>query len=116
MLSEGGERPQHNAKFASGADEVLRGVLVSDLMALGVLRAVRGASYRVPQDVSIVGFDDIDFMSLLEPMLTTVHVPRYEMGVECAKLLPARMQGGSQNHHTVFPTELVVRDSTAFVQ
>jgi LacI family transcriptional regulator, galactose operon repressor len=84
----------------------------NDLMAMGALRALKEADVRVPEHVSIVGFDDIEFVSLIDPPLTTMHVHRYEMGAESAKLLLSRIDGSSKTHHLVLPTELMVRHST----
>jgi DNA-binding LacI/PurR family transcriptional regulator len=58
------------------------------------MKALKEATMTIPEDVSIVGFDDIEFVALIDPPLTTVRVPRYEMGVESAKLLLAQMSEG----------------------
>ncbi len=85
----------------------------SDLMMLGVIKAFREAGVRIPRDVSAVGFDDIEFVSLLSPSLTTVRQQRYQMGFESARLLLSKIHGDKENHRVVLPTELIVRESTA---
>lgn len=61
--------------------------VANDLMALGVMEAIKVAGYKVPKDIAIVGFDDIDVASLVEPKLTTVTHPVYTMGLTAARLL-----------------------------
>jgi LacI family transcriptional regulator len=86
----------------------------NDLIAVGALRAARDAGLRVPADLSVVGFNDIRQAELLEPPLTTVHVPQYEMGASAARLLIARLEGERLSAtHIVLPATLHVRGSTA---
>lgn len=86
----------------------------NDLLAIGCLDALREAGRRCPEDVSVVGFNDMDWVDHLSPPLTTVHVPHYELGVEAADLLLEQLAGDrSAPAHTVLPTRLVVRASTA---
>lgn len=89
----------------------------NDLIAIGVLRAARDSRLRVPADLSIVGFNDIPLANLLEPALTTVRVPQFEMGARGARLLIDRLEGAT-GHRTpvVLPTALVVRASSAAPQ
>lgn len=87
----------------------------SDLMAMGVVRALRETGKRIPDDISVVGFDDIEVSELLEPSLTTVRVPRFRLGVEAARALLSRIGGTPTLIQTVLPTELVVRKSTSRV-
>src|SRR5438270_555406 len=86
----------------------------NDLIALGVASAFRDAGLRCPQDVSVVGFVDIEVTELTNPSLTTVFQPGYQMGARGAALLIKRMQAP---HHPaqniVLPTELKVRHSVA---
>ncbi|MEA4943218.1 MAG: LacI family DNA-binding transcriptional regulator [Propionicimonas sp.] len=86
----------------------------SDMLALGAIRAVRRAGLQVPQDVSVVGYDDSALMNSTEPALTTVRQPIEPMGRAGVDLL-ARMIGGDQppTQELLFEPELVVRASTA---
>jgi len=61
--------------------------VANDLMALGTIEAIKALGYAVPKDIAIVGFDDIDVSSLIEPKLTTVTHPVYRMGLTAARLL-----------------------------
>ena len=87
----------------------------SDMVALGVMKAAAERKIRIPDDLSLVGYDDIMFASLPAIMLTTIAQPRYEIGVLAVELLcQAMREGGSGAKHraTVLP-RLVVRATTA---
>ncbi|MFE1316206.1 LacI family DNA-binding transcriptional regulator [Kitasatospora phosalacinea] len=86
----------------------------SDLMALGAIRAVRGRGLRVPQDVSVVGYDDAVVMGYTDPPLTTVRQPALSMGTASARALIDQIRGvGVRRTESLFLPELVVRESTA---
>ena len=82
---------------------------MSDEFALGALEAAQGLGLRVPEDLSVVGFDDIPNAARSSPPLTTVHQPLVEKGRIAAELLFGRREARS----IVLPTRLVVRASTA---
>ncbi len=89
----------------------------SDLMALGAIRALRDSGRRVPDDVSVVGFDNIDIGRFIEPPLTTVHQPIYEMGRTGVQVLVDQIDEGRTASGLIrLPTELVVRESTGPVK
>lgn len=84
----------------------------SDTMAFGALRAIREAGLRVPQDISVVGFDDLPPAVQAEPQLTTLRHPIQDLGKRAVELLHRMI--GSKNapiEHTVFPVELIIRSS-----
>lgn len=85
----------------------------NDLTAIGVLRAIHKAKLRVPEDISVIGFDDIEFSEFTQPALTTVRLSRKEVADRAfsalAKLISATSEKGSQFE---IETHLVVRDST----
>ena len=87
-----------------------------DTMAIGAIRATLDAGLRVPEDVSVVGFDDIPASAFIHPPLTTVSMPKWELGQRAAEVLLTRIQGGDAGHppqRLVLPTTLIVRESTA---
>jgi LacI family transcriptional regulator len=85
-------------------------VCVNDVMAVGALREVRARGLRCPEDVSVTGFDNVTLAQFSMPTLTTVHIPRDQIGrVICECLL--RSDVASEREFVVEP-ELVVRDST----
>ena len=88
-------------------------VAASDVMAVGVTRAAAAHGLRVPDDVSVVGFDDLPLAALVEPGLTTVRQDAGRIGAATADALLARMRGGAGRRRTVVPVGLTVRASTA---
>ncbi|HYM79807.1 MAG TPA: LacI family DNA-binding transcriptional regulator [Candidatus Limnocylindria bacterium] len=84
----------------------------NDKMAVGVMGAVSDAGLKVPDDLAVVGFDDIEMARYLTPPLTTVHVDAFRLG-ECAveKLLRLTRDGQGPVRHEVMPATLVVRGS-----
>ncbi|MFJ6728484.1 LacI family DNA-binding transcriptional regulator [Streptomyces sp. NPDC091281] len=85
----------------------------NDLGAVGAMAAVHAAGLRVPQDVAVVGFDDIPMAALTRPPLTTVRQPMRRMGETAAGLLLARLTGEAlPASPVVLPTSLVARGST----
>jgi LacI family transcriptional regulator len=87
---------------------------VNDLLAVGALRAIHERSLRVPQDISLAGFDDIDLAAQLYPPLTTVNIHGHELGRRAARLLFRRIQGADMSPVLdLVDTELTVRASTA---
>ncbi len=84
----------------------------NDISATGVLRALRTAGRRVPDDVAVVGFDDIPMAEHTEPPLTTVRQPTRRMGETAARMLLSHLGGTPvPDGPAVLPTELVVRRS-----
>ncbi|MEU7830463.1 MULTISPECIES: LacI family DNA-binding transcriptional regulator [unclassified Nonomuraea] len=94
-----------------GDDPGLDAVFVAnDLMAVGALQSLRLAGRRVPDDVAVVGFDDIEAAKYTEPPLTTVRHPVPEQAAAMVRLLLGLFTGGSAEP-IILPTELVVRES-----
>lgn len=85
--------------------------VASDLMADGALRTLRRAGRRVPDDVAVVGFDDIELAQYTEPPLTTVRQPINRIGREMVRLLLRLVAGEQVDQQVVLPTELVLRES-----
>ncbi len=86
----------------------------NDLSAIGAIRALHEAGLRVPQDVSVVGFDDIESAAFHNPALTTVRQPMREMGEVAARTLLERIEGNENYPDEIaIQPELVVRESTA---
>jgi LacI family transcriptional regulator len=86
----------------------------NDLLALGCYDALDEVGLTCPDDVSVVGFNDMPFISRLRPPLTSVRVPQYDLGVESARLLLDVLSGRTATPRMVLlPVQLVVRGSTA---
>jgi LacI family transcriptional regulator len=85
----------------------------NDLSAAGAIHAFRAAGLRVPDDVAVVGFDDIPLARHTDPSLTTIHQPLIDMGEAAARMLVAAIDGQAHASETaLLPTNLVIRDST----
>ncbi len=85
----------------------------NDSTAVGVLRGLRRSGVRVPDEMSVVGYDDVSFASELSPALTTVRQPTYALGRAAAELLLAEDEPAHAHEELVFAPKLIVRDSTA---
>jgi LacI family transcriptional regulator len=85
----------------------------NDKMALGALHYCSRRGLRVPADISIVGFDDMQHAAFVNPALTTVHLPLYEAGALACERLIERIRGKADRVAEVLRTHLVVRESTA---
>jgi len=83
---------------------------VSDTLAIGLIKGFRRAGRRVPDDVAVVGFDDLPIAEVFEPGLTTVGQPMPALGAAAVEMLLEQMAGGSP-HHRILPHTLVVRES-----
>jgi DNA-binding LacI/PurR family transcriptional regulator len=84
----------------------------NDLLAIGVMRQARARGLRVPDDLAVTGFNDFAFAEFVDPPLTTVHVPGYEMGCAAAQLLIEHLDGEEISEpHITLPVELRLRGS-----
>jgi LacI family transcriptional regulator len=115
---EGGR--QATVELLTHAPNMTAVFVLNDLMALGALEAARAAGLRVPQDLSIVGFDDIPFSAIANPPLTTVGQSIRELGEQAADMLLNVLENGvtlpvetSIQPNVLSPNVLIVRHSTA---
>lgn len=84
----------------------------NDEMAMGAVKAVKSKGFKVPEDFSVVGFDDIKFASIFEPALTTVAQPTFDMGQKAMQLLLKIINGEElEKSQFILPDKLIVRDS-----
>lgn len=108
---EGG-RQAARTLFASGYEPTAV-ICVNDVTAVGVLRELRERGIRVPQEVSVTGFDNVKLSEFCYPPLTTCHIPRDRIGqIICDRLIPQPDQAAPPEHEIVIDPELVVREST----
>jgi LacI family transcriptional regulator len=88
-------------------------IMINDLLAIGALRAIHEAGLRVPDDISLVGFDDIDMAAYLNPPLTTVKFDADTVGREAVRLILQRIQEPEREAEQVsIPTQVLLRAST----
>ncbi len=90
----------------------------NDLLALGAMRAMRAAGLSVPKDVSVVGYDDIDFAASAQVPLTSIRQPKYQLGFAATELLLAECEDPSSHAHqrVMFQPQLIARESTRAVR
>ena len=84
---------------------------ISDLTAIGAYRAIYDAGLKIPDDISVVGFDGIELGDYMNPRITTMVQPRHEMALESVRILLKLISHEEGIADTVFPTELLTRDS-----
>jgi DNA-binding LacI/PurR family transcriptional regulator len=86
---------------------------ISDIMAIGAIRAIKEEGLKVPEDIAVVGFDDISFASMYDPMLTTISQPKYDLGCVAMELLIKHISGKLEEPQRIFlEHELIIREST----
>jgi len=116
LIEEGGIKMEDGYRIAkqklSSSVKFTAVFAYSDFVAIGVMKALKEAQIKVPRDVAVVGYDDIEFSPFLEVPLTTVKIPRYELGIEGFKLLKRRMEDKKGSpRRLILPTRLVIRKS-----
>jgi DNA-binding LacI/PurR family transcriptional regulator len=120
LAVEGDGRPEGAIAVVDGllrlADPPTAVCCYNDMTALGAMRAIRARGIRVPEDVSVTGFDDLFFAEYLEPQLTTVRQPMRRMGEMAMENLFKLMSGGDSVAQVRVETELIVRGSTGKVR
>jgi LacI family transcriptional regulator len=85
----------------------------NDAMAIGVLQYLKDHNYKVPEDISLIGFDDIEYDLLEKPSISTIRVHKIELGVEAMKLIVNVVENNDLSpKKTLIPVELVIREST----
>jgi LacI family transcriptional regulator len=84
----------------------------TDELAIGAMRVLRDEGLRVPGDVSVVGFDDIEISNYFIPRLTTIHQPIIEIGEQAALSLHRRINGDNSSSEILIPHKLIIREST----
>jgi LacI family transcriptional regulator, repressor for deo operon, udp, cdd, tsx, nupC, and nupG len=93
---------------------------MSDKMAIGLIQGLKTLGLRVPEDVSVVGFDDIEFAKYCEPPLTTIRQPAKELGSSAMKMLCKLIEGDYDPDSILrsyfLPTDLIVRGSAAAIK
>ena len=114
------ERPFSIVQARDGFRELIRRdpavtavICGNDVLAFGAILEAQSLGIGVPQDLSVVGFDNLEWAAEITPALTTVQVPTYDMGTATADYLIGRLTGLPVARHTKIDTNLILRDSTA---
>ena len=120
-LTEDGQFTERGGAAAVGRllkrrPDVTAVLATNDKMAIGAMHLLHRRSVRVPEDVSLIGFDDLPQAAFVRPSLTTIHLPLYEVGRLACRRLVERVQGKLPAVAETLGTHLVVRDSTAMAR
>jgi DNA-binding LacI/PurR family transcriptional regulator len=113
-LADAGFHAMNNLLSQSGAERPSAVIAFNDMVAFGALHAVHAAGLRVPQDISIIGVDDIFVAAHSKPPLTTIDQPKYHIGELALEIVYQAAQGREGLHtHTLLESPLIIRESTA---
>jgi DNA-binding LacI/PurR family transcriptional regulator len=86
---------------------------ISDLMAIGVMKAAKEHGLRIPEDLAVMGFDNISFSSMYDPMLSTIAQPKHDLGRAAMELFLKQIRGEQEHSEDIFlEHELIIREST----
>ena len=94
----------------------------NDLMAIGAMKAIHERRLRIPFDISVMGYDDIDMAVLCTPQLTTVRQPKYELGISSVETLLERMKSGNTTDEPVegagriVTMKIMLRETVGYVK
>jgi LacI family transcriptional regulator len=101
-------------KLLSGRISPTAAFCANDLLALGLMRGLIKRGISIPGDMALVGYDDVEFASVLSTPLTSIRQPKYELGRTAAELLldEANNPTSHQHQHIVYQPELIVRESS----
>jgi LacI family transcriptional regulator len=105
-------------ELLEAADDLTAVVAANDMLAVGCYGALDGLGLRCPEDMSVIGFNDMPFVDRLHPPLSTVRFPHYQLGTEAARLLIERIEIGEGNPVKILflAPELIARGSTVAVE
>ncbi len=84
----------------------------NDAMAIGAMHYLKDNGYKIPEDISIIGFDDVEADLLLDPPLTTIRVPKIELGAEAFRTMIGYLKNKTIPKKILVPVELILRSST----
>lgn len=99
-------------KLFSKSKEITAIFACNDAMAIGAMHFLKDNGYKIPDDVSVIGFDDVEADLLLDPPLTTIRVPKIELGAEAFRVMIKHLKINEANKKILVPVELIKRKST----
>ena len=104
-------------KILKGKDLPTAVICSNDLTAIGVMKAFKAGSIKIPEDISIIGLDNIALTEIVSPALTTIELERYKIGSTAMELLLNRINDKNLPKQTrIFKTKLIVRESTSEIK
>lgn len=87
--------------------------VAADMMAIGAIKAIKESGRKVPEDISVIGFDNIPLSEFLDPPLTTIKQPAFEKGEKAANILVKMLDNKKQIKSLLLDVELIKRKSTS---
>ena len=88
-------------------------VATVDIMAIGVIKFLNANGYKIPDDISVIGYDNISLSTIIEPSLTTIAQPTRKIGQEAARIIIDKINGVTDcNDQIIFEPEFIIREST----
>ncbi|MBU2494484.1 MAG: LacI family transcriptional regulator [Bacteroidetes bacterium] len=104
-------------KIFSTQKDVTAVFACNDAMAIGVMHYLKDSGFSIPNDISIIGFDDVESDLMLDPPLTTIRVPKIELGAEALRLMINTLKYKNSNAKKILvPVELIIRKSTKSIK
>lgn len=104
-------------KIFSTQKDVTAVFACNDAMAIGVMHYLKDSGFSIPNDISIIGFDDVESDLMLDPPLTTIRVPKIELGAEALRLMINTLKNkNSKGKKILVPVELIIRKSTKSIK
>lgn len=103
------------SRLLEKADDITAVFAISDVMAIGAAKAICESGKKIPEDISLIGFDDIDYAAFYNPPLTTVHQPVEEIAESTADIMIGILDDDLEHQHIVFDTEIVRRSSCRYL-
>ena len=101
------------AKYYASLKERPNGILTAtDMLAIGCVKGFNESRIKVPDEISVIGFDNIFVSALIDPPLTTIAQPVRKMGQAAAEILISTLQGKKTQNKVVFEGKLIVRETT----
>ncbi|WP_343248873.1 LacI family DNA-binding transcriptional regulator [Diplocloster hominis] len=100
---------KHYLMLARRPDAIMAAI---DTIAIGCLLQLRREGVRIPEEINVVGYDNISLSELIEPSLTTIAQPIRELGQKAGEIVIARINGEEIGHQVIYDGELVIRDTT----
>lgn len=99
-------------ELLAGDDRPTALITVTNLATIGALRAINNAGLRIPDDVSLLAFDDADFLTIVPPYITAIRQPTRQIAAEAWRMLRQALEGDAPDQHVRLQAEIVMRAST----
>ena len=110
----------YNMAFSSATQLLSQGnppdafIAISDLFACAVINAARRLEIKIPDELMVIGYDNVDYSIISSPRITTINTPKFQLGYTACELLAEKIQNpGATTQHLSLPSEMIIRETTA---